>query len=61
VAPPFAQPGTRRTFSRYLNSGDLPGHLDVYGAAHMPAVTRELLRRYGYRPRTAEWLTVFGF
>jgi len=33
----------------------------VYGAAHMPAVTHELLRRYGYRPRTAEWLTVVDF
>jgi hypothetical protein len=33
----------------------------VYGAAHMPAITHELHRRYGYRPRTAEWLTVFDF
>jgi hypothetical protein len=33
----------------------------VYGAGHMPALTRELLRRYGYRPRSAEWLTVFDF
>jgi pheromone shutdown protein TraB len=33
----------------------------VYGADHMPAVTHELLRRFGYRPRTAEWLTVFDF
>ena len=33
----------------------------VYGAGHMPAVTHELLRRYGYRPRSAEWLTVFDF
>jgi hypothetical protein len=33
----------------------------VYGAGHMPALTHELLRRYGYRPRTAEWLTVFDF
>lgn len=33
----------------------------VYGAGHMPAVTSELFRRYGYRPRTAEWLTVFDF
>ena len=33
----------------------------VYGADHMPAVTHELLRRYGYRPRTAEWLTAFDF
>ena len=24
-------------------------------------ITLALLRRYGYRPRTAEWLTVFGF
>jgi hypothetical protein len=31
----------------------------VYGAGHMPALTHELLRRYGYRPRQAEWLTVF--
>jgi hypothetical protein len=107
LVPPFALAfallGTRRTLSRYLDSGDLPTHLDgqvrhalpeltglivdhrdallvdclvslhqahqgerldvavVYGAAHMPAVTRELLRRYGYRPRTAEWLTVFDF
>jgi hypothetical protein len=33
----------------------------VYGAGHMPAITRELNRRFGYRPRTAEWLTVFDF
>lgn len=33
----------------------------VYGAGHMPALTLELLRRYGYRPRKAEWLTVFDF
>jgi hypothetical protein len=33
----------------------------VYGARHMPAVTRELFRRYGYRPRTADWLTVLDF
>lgn len=33
----------------------------VYGAGHMPAVTREMFRRFGYRPRTAEWLTVFDF
>jgi hypothetical protein len=31
----------------------------VYGAGHMPAVARYLLARYGYRPREAEWLTVF--
>jgi hypothetical protein len=33
----------------------------VYGAGHMPAVTQELFRRYGYRPRTANWLTVLDF
>lgn len=33
----------------------------VYGAGHMPAVSRELNRRFRYRPRTAEWLTVFDF
>lgn len=33
----------------------------VYGADHMPAIAHELLRRYGYRPRTAEWLTVFDY
>lgn len=31
----------------------------VYGAAHMPALAHQLLHRYGYRPRTAEWLTIF--
>jgi hypothetical protein len=31
----------------------------VYGAAHMPAVTRQMSARFGYRPRTAEWLPVF--
>jgi hypothetical protein len=107
LVPPFALAfallGTRRTLSRYLDSGDLPTHLDaaaretmpeltglivdrrdavlvdclvslcqehqgerldvavVYGAGHMPTVTRELLSRFGYRPRTAEWLTVFDF
>jgi hypothetical protein len=33
----------------------------VYGAGHVPAVVRALLARYGYRPRSAEWLTVFDF
>jgi hypothetical protein len=31
----------------------------VYGAEHMPALAHQLLQRYGYRPRTAEWLTIF--
>jgi hypothetical protein len=33
----------------------------VYGAEHVPAVAHTLLARYGYRPRAAEWLTVFDF
>jgi len=33
----------------------------VFGAGHMPAVAHYLLERYGYRPRAAEWLTVFDF
>jgi hypothetical protein len=33
----------------------------VYGVGHMTAVTHEMLRRFGYRPRTAAWLTVFDF
>jgi hypothetical protein len=33
----------------------------VYGAAHMPAVVHGLRERYGYRPRSAEWVTVFDF
>jgi pheromone shutdown protein TraB len=33
----------------------------VYGAGHVAAVVRALLARYGYRPRSAEWLTVFDF
>jgi pheromone shutdown protein TraB len=32
----------------------------VYGAAHMTAVVEELAL-HGYRPRSAEWLTVFDF
>ena len=31
----------------------------VYGAAHMPAVSNGLAQRYRYRPREAEWMTVF--
>ncbi len=31
----------------------------VYGAAHMPAVSNGLMERYRYRPRNAEWMTVF--
>ena len=31
----------------------------VYGAAHMPAVVNGLAARYRYRPREAEWMTVF--
>ena len=33
----------------------------VYGAEHMPALTRYLVAKYGFRPREAEWLTVFDF
>ena len=33
----------------------------VYGAGHMPGLTRYLAARYGFRPRMAEWLTVFDF
>jgi pheromone shutdown protein TraB len=33
----------------------------VYGAAHMPALTRYLLRKHAFRPQQAEWLTVFDF
>jgi hypothetical protein len=32
----------------------------VYGAEHMRAVVK-VLARHGYRPRRAEWLTVFDF
>jgi len=31
----------------------------VYGAGHMPAVCNGLTERYRYRPREAEWMTVF--
>ncbi len=30
----------------------------VCGAAHVPAIVRGLMDRYGYRPRSADWLTV---
>ncbi|GIE31608.1 hypothetical protein Ait01nite_046530 [Actinoplanes italicus] len=30
----------------------------VYGAGHMPAVVHGLAARYGYRPRSADWLTI---
>jgi hypothetical protein len=33
----------------------------VYGAGHIPGVAAALLARLGYRARSAEWLTVFGF
>jgi pheromone shutdown protein TraB len=33
----------------------------IYGAGHMPALTRYLMAKYGFRPREAEWLTVFNF
>ena len=33
----------------------------VYGAGHMPALTRYLVAKYEFRPRAAEWLTVFDF
>jgi hypothetical protein len=33
----------------------------VYGAEHMAAVVHQLAARYGYRPRSAEWLTVAEF
>ena len=33
----------------------------VYRAGHMPALTRYLVAKYGFRPREAEWLTVFDF
>jgi hypothetical protein len=33
----------------------------VYGAAHLPALTRYLRQRHAFRPQHAEWLTVFDF
>jgi len=33
----------------------------VYGAGHMPGLTRYLVAKYEFRPREAEWLTVFDF
>lgn len=30
----------------------------VYGAGHVPSIVRGLTNRYGYRPRSADWLTV---
>src|SRR6266487_3615751 len=30
----------------------------VYGAAHVPAIVRGLMNRYGYRPHSADWLTI---
>ncbi|GAA1629902.1 hypothetical protein [Actinoplanes couchii] len=30
----------------------------VYGAGHVAAIVHGLCHRYGYRPRSAEWLTV---
>jgi hypothetical protein len=30
----------------------------VYGAGHVPAIVRGLMDRYGYRPRSADWLIV---
>jgi hypothetical protein len=33
----------------------------VYGAAHMPGLTRYLLQKHAFRPQQAEWLTVFDF
>lgn len=32
----------------------------VYGAAHMPTVSNGLGERYRYRPRDAEWMTVYA-
>jgi hypothetical protein len=32
----------------------------VYGARHVPVIVRGLADRHGYRPRTAEWLTVLA-
>ena len=33
----------------------------VWGAGHMPAVTRELYRQFGYRPGSGAGLTIFDF
>jgi pheromone shutdown protein TraB len=42
--------------------GDKPLDIGVvYGAGHMPGLTRYLVAKYGFRPREAEWLTVFDF
>jgi len=32
----------------------------VYGAKHVPVIVRGLVERHGYRPYTAEWLTVLA-
>lgn len=30
----------------------------VYGAGHVPAIVAGLMKRHGYRVRSADWLTV---
>jgi hypothetical protein len=32
----------------------------VYGAGHVPTIVRGLYERHGYRPRSAEWITVYA-
>jgi hypothetical protein len=44
----------------HTRRGDEPIRVAVvYGAGHVPAIVTGLRDRYGYRPRAAEWLTVF--
>jgi hypothetical protein len=45
----------------HADRGDQPITVAVlYGAGHIGAVTAGLRDRYGYRPRAAEWLTVYS-
>lgn len=44
----------------YRERCEEPGVVAVlYGAGHIPAATAGLMERHGYRPRAAEWLTLY--
>ncbi|MEV4620563.1 hypothetical protein AB0J74_17875 [Asanoa sp. NPDC049573] len=63
MAAAFAGQRDERLIAALCRLHEERGHEDievavVYGAGHTAAVVAGLRKRYGYRPRSADWLTI---
>ena len=69
-APEFLElVGNQREKRLFAEIGEVQGRLGdtasvaavAWGAGHIGAVTEHLSKRWGYFPRSAEWVTVFDY